>query len=148
MTNELMMLYQQLIVDHGKNPRNFGCMPDCSHHQEGHNPVCGDELTLYLSIKSNLIEDAMFSGKGCAISMASASLMTSAIKGHTVEYANELFQSFHQLMLEEEAPELDLGKIAVLSGVKKFPTRIKCATLGWHALKNILENKNEVAKTE
>ena len=148
MNNELMQLYQQLIIDHGTRPRNFGEIQPCSHHHEGYNPLCGDKLILYLDIKDQIIQNAMFSGEGCAISMASASMMTGAIKGRHLDEVRTLFNQFHDLMMGEIEEAEALGKLSVLEGVKNYPSRIKCATLSWHALKNILDGNKEIAKTE
>lgn len=149
MNENLLQLYQQLIIDHGRNPRNFGKLECCTHSQEGYNPICGDQLELFLEIDKDIIKNVKFSGHGCAISMASASLMTSAIKGHDQAYAQSIFYQFTELLKEDcQANIEDLGKLKVLEGVKHYPSRIKCATLSWHALNNILNNIKEVAKTE
>ncbi len=148
MNSELMQLYQQLIIDHGTRPRNFGEIHPCSHKQEGFNPLCGDKLILYVDVKDQIIQNAMFNGAGCAISMASASMMTGAIKGKNVKEVQAIFDLFHQLMMGEGQQSEELGKLSVLEGVKNYPSRIKCATLSWHALKNILDGNKEIAKTE
>jgi len=129
-------LYQEVILDHNRRPRNFRAMDEATRRQEGYNPLCGDRLTLYVKLDGDRISDVAFQGTGCAISKASASLMTEALKGKTVEEARSLFDRFHEMITsppESAAP--DLGKLSVLSGVREFPTRVKCASLAWHALK-------------
>ena len=153
--SDLRDLYQELIVDHSKKPRNFREMPEANRAADGFNPLCGDKLRLYLKVDGDdVIQDASFKGSGCAISTASASIMTAMIKGQTVERARDMFETFHQLVTRPAA-EMDpadagigLGKMAVFAGVNEFPARVKCATLPWHTLKNALENKQEAAKTE
>ena len=148
MNQELRALYQEVIIDHGRHPRNFGSMPEATHVLEGYNPLCGDQLKLFLAIKDDKIEKAMFEGSGCAISMASASLMSQQLSGKTLEDAKQLFHWFHSMVVDKQTPNEHLGKLAILEGVKEFPARVKCATLSWHTLHNILEGKNEVAVTE
>lgn len=143
----LRELYQEVIFDHNRNPRNFHELPDCSHRADGHNPLCGDQLTVYARINDGLVEEVSFVGHGCAISTASASLMTEAVRGKTVEYVEELFGNIHQ-MLTESHPDCDLGKLEVLSGVREFPARVKCATLSWHTLHNAITQAGAVAVTE
>jgi nitrogen fixation NifU-like protein len=129
-------LYQEVILDHNRRPRNFRAIGDATRRQEGYNPLCGDRLTLYVKLDGNRISDVAFEGSGCAISKASASLMTEALKGKTVDEARALFDRFHQMITsppESRPPEI--GKLAVLAGVREFPTRIKCASLAWHTLK-------------
>ena len=144
-------LYQQVIIDHTKSPRNFGKLEPCNHDAEGYNPLCGDQLHLYLQVgDDNVIEDVKFEGQGCSISTASASLMTEALKGKTVDEFNALFEAFHDMAtadLSETPDEEALGKLAVLAGVKEFPARIKCATLCWHTMKSAIEGSG-TAKTE
>lgn len=138
MHEQLRELYQELIIDHGRHPRNFQKLSNPTHCQEGYNPLCGDRLILYLRVKDDKVLDASFEGTGCAISIASASLMTEQLKGKTVTQAEHLFSSFHRYLTEPELPtsqEENLGKLTVLRGVREFPGRIKCATLAWHALK-------------
>jgi nitrogen fixation protein NifU and related proteins len=132
---ELKQLYQEVILDHNRNPRNFRRIESTPYHADGFNPLCGDQVSVYLSIQNGIIEDASFHGKGCAISVASASLMTEALKGKTCAEAETLFTHFHTIMTEEANNSSceHLGKLAVLQGVKDYPTRIKCATLAWHA---------------
>ncbi|MEY8200558.1 MAG: SUF system NifU family Fe-S cluster assembly protein [Colwellia sp.] len=143
MNEELRALYQEVIIDHGRHPRNFKKLEQPSCCQEGYNPLCGDRLTLYLKVGHDKILDASFEGVGCAISIASASLMIELIKNMPVSEAQQLFEGFH-LLVTEPTPTVEtlecLGKLTVLGGVRDFPTRIKCATLAWHALKAGLDN--------
>lgn len=145
--SDLRELYQEVIFDHNRNPRNFGRLEGATHRAEGHNPLCGDQLTLYLRVgEDGRIEDVAFEGKGCAISTASASLLTEAVKGRTLEEAERLFQGFHGMIMGEPAPEpVELGKLEVLEGVKEYPTRVKCATLAWHTLHAAIEGKDQVS---
>ena len=140
-------LYQQLIIDHNQNPQNFGTLEDASHSAEGHNPLCGDVINVYLILKDNIIENISFEGTGCAISKASASIMTSALKGLRVEEAEALFDNFHTLATTGESLG-DMGKLSVLAGVHKYPARVKCATLAWHTFYGAIRNLNETIKTE
>ena len=147
--NELRDLYQEVILDHNRRPRNFGSLPAANRQAEGHNPLCGDKVTVFLDVEDGRIADVSFQGSGCAISTASASLMTEALKGRTVAAARELFQDFHDLVTTgagEDSP--DLGKLAVFSGVREFPMRVKCATLAWHTLLAALEEKHQPVSTE
>ena len=148
--HELRDLYQEVIVEHSKHPRNFKKLDDATHSAEGFNPLCGDQITLYAKVINNIIEEIGFSGEGCAISKASASLMTSAIKGKRPEEAMTLFKSVRTLLTEgpESVATADVGKLSVLSGVWEFPMRVKCATLAWHTMKNALEGKGDPASTE
>ena len=132
--SDLRELYQEVILDHNKNPRNFHKLEGANQQGEGYNPLCGDKLTVYLHTNGDQIEDISFEGSGCAISQASASIMTSALKGKKVGDAMELFEKCHQMVTAsmEEAPDPDLGKLTVFAGVKEFPARVKCATLAWH----------------
>ncbi len=149
---DLRDLYQQVIVDHNKSPRNFGKLEPCNHDAEGYNPLCGDKLHVYLQVDDNgIVEDVRFEGEGCAISIASASLMTEAIKGRPIAEFETLFKEFQHMVtsdLNEPANEQGLGKLAVLSGVREFPSRIKCAILCWHTLKSAVQDSAEPAKTE
>ena len=149
MNDELRNLYQETIVDHARRPRNFGPLPEASHQAEGFNPLCGDRLTLRLKVVGGLIEDARFEGAGCAISTASASLMTEALKGLNEQQAEALFLGFHS-MLTGGVPVSGsvLGKLEVLTGVREFPSRIKCATLAWHALHAALHAEKQPVSTE
>jgi nitrogen fixation NifU-like protein len=151
MSSELNELYQQVILDHNKSPRNFGILPQFSHHAEGHNPLCGDQVDVTLTVKDGKIEDIKFSGTGCAISKASASIMTTLVKGKTVEEARELFEKFHDVVTDDPDAEIEvdkLGKLAIFAGVREFPSRIKCASLPWHTLLNALEKSNGNTITE
>ncbi len=151
MSAELNELYQQVILDHNKSPRNFGILEQFSHHAEGHNPLCGDQVDVTLTVKDGKIEDIKFNGSGCAISKASASIMTTLVKGKTVEEAKKLFKMFHDVVTEDPNAEIEmdkLGKIAIFAGVREFPARIKCASLPWHTLLNALEKSNGKEDTE
>ena len=147
--DDLRDLYQEVILDHGKNPRNFRHPEDANRHAEGDNPLCGDRLTVYLKIGHNgLVEDVAFEGRGCAISMASASMMTEIVAGKTEEEARALFRRFHDFVTgrEEigEADDDDLEKLIVLAGVKQFPMRVKCATLAWHTMTAAMDGQDAV----
>jgi nitrogen fixation NifU-like protein len=138
---ELKDLYRDVILDHNKRPRNFGQLADANARADGHNPLCGDRLTLSLKMDGDRVEDVRFEGKGCAISTASASLMTEAIKGKSRAAIDELFTKVHTLLTEQSAvPTPELGKLAALSGVREFPARVKCASLCWHTLNAALES--------
>lgn len=143
----LRELYQEMIIDHGRRPRNCFCLQNANHHAEGFNPLCGDRLTLYLRIEADVIQEVSFEGVGCAISTASASLMTEAIKGKTVLQAQDLFQSF-RLFMTEEGATMEFEKLQILAGVREFPTRVKCATLAWHTLQAALLAENVPVTTE
>jgi nitrogen fixation protein NifU and related proteins len=141
--NELDELYQDLILDHTKHPRNFRDMPDATAHADGFNRLCGDKLRLYLKVADGVITDAAFKGDGCSISKSSASMMTEALRGKTVAEANALFEQFHHVLtapLEEEIDDPSLGKLGAFAGVRKFPVRVKCATLAWHTMQAALKN--------
>jgi len=149
--SELRELYQEVILDHNKNPRNFREMDPHSHHANGHNPLCGDKLELYLLVQNDVIQDISFVGSGCAISTSSASLMTEFLRGKSVTEAKGLFEHFHDLVtgIEISDDQLDdLGKLAIFAGVQEFPARVKCASLSWHTLMNALEASQETAQTE
>ncbi len=152
MQQELRELYQQVILDHNKAPRNFRKIEKATNYAEGYNPLCGDNVTVYLIIdENNIIQDISFEGSGCAISKASASLMTSMLKGKSVEEAEKLFNKFHDLVTDKLGDEVNLdefGKLAVFAGVKEFPARVKCASLAWHTLMNALHGKSEKVSTE
>ena len=140
MTADLRDLYQEVVIDHGRRPRNFGPLPDATHQAEGFNPLCGDRLTLRLKMQDGVIADARFEGAGCAISTASASLMTEALKGRNETEAELLFAEFHNLLTGKTKPTASaLGKLEVLAGVREFPSRIKCATLAWHTMRAALK---------
>jgi nitrogen fixation NifU-like protein len=148
-TDELRDLYQSLILDHGKKPRNFGALPGANRMADGHNPLCGDKIRVYLRVEDGVVRDAHFAGAGCAISTASASLMTQAVKGLGVDEALALFRRFHSFLTAERSVDPgDLGKLSVFAGVREFPIRVKCATLAWHTLHNALEDVPAVARTE
>jgi nitrogen fixation protein NifU and related proteins len=146
--SDLSELYQEVILDHNKRPRNFRTLETANHVAEGFNPLCGDRLHLYLRVDDGVIADVGFQGSGCAISKASASLMTDSIKGRPVEEARALFQRFHTMVTTppEESVE-DLGKLSVLAGVREFPVRVKCASLAWHTLKAALD-REPIVSTE
>ncbi len=152
MDQELRELYQQVILDHNKSPRNFRLIDHPTNHAEGYNPLCGDNINVFLSVNDKeVIEDISFQGSGCAISKASASLMTSMLKGKTVKEAENIFNKFHELVTDKlgDNPDIDeLGKLAVFGGVREFPARVKCASLAWHTMLNALHNKNEKVVTE
>jgi nitrogen fixation NifU-like protein len=145
---DLRELYQEVIFDHNRSPRNFHKMDDADRVAEGHNPLCGDQLTLYVRLEDGVIADASFVGHGCAISTASASLMTEAVKGQPVEAVEALFRDFHALLTGTPPEGRDFGKLEVLAGVREFPVRVKCATLAWHTLHNALTGEGAAAKTE
>jgi nitrogen fixation protein NifU and related proteins len=140
--SELNELYQQMILDHNRRPRNFRAIDAPSRTQEGYNPLCGDRLTLYVTLDGDVVRDVAFQGSGCAISKASASLMTEAIKGRTVDEARRLFDRFHQMITTPpDQPVEDLGKLSVLAGVREFPARVKCASLAWHTMKTAVADE-------
>ena len=146
---DLRDLYQEVIIDHYRKPRNFHALCGANRTAEGFNPLCGDRLTLYLKLERGVISDLSFEGSGCAISTASASLMTEHLKGKTEQEAEALFQGFHQLLTQDGAgPGPDLGKLTVLAGVRAFPARVKCATLAWHTLHAALLQQIEPVSTE
>jgi nitrogen fixation NifU-like protein len=151
MMDEFRELYQEVILDHNKNPRNFRIMKDASHISEGRNPLCGDHYTIYAKIENGILRDISFHGSGCAISKASASIMTSELIGKKIEDANSLFQLFHKVVTGEIKPmeNLDsLGKLAAFGGVAEFPVRVKCATLSWHAINSVLQGGGQAVSTE
>ena len=149
--NDLRELYQEVILDHSKHPKNYHKMEDATHVAEGYNPLCGDHFNLYLKVEDGIIKDVSFLGAGCAISKASASIMTSIIKGKSIEDAEKIFQNFHSFVTGKIDKNFDinsLGKLAVFSGVSEYPVRVKCATLAWHTLINALKNKLGITSTE
>ncbi|PCI72222.1 MAG: SUF system NifU family Fe-S cluster assembly protein [Piscirickettsiaceae bacterium] len=148
MLDDLRDLYQEVIFDHNRNPRNFRAMDDADRQIDGFNPLCGDRLTLFIKLDGDKIVDASFQGQGCAISTASASLMTDIIKGQTEQEAQKLFSLFHKMALGEPVEMDDLGKLAVLAGVCEYPARVKCATLPWHTLDALLQGAEEPVTTE
>ncbi|GAV20237.1 nitrogen fixation protein NifU and related proteins [Mariprofundus micogutta] len=149
---DLRDLYMQVIVDHNKAPRNFGVLKAYNHDADGYNPLCGDKLHVYVNVNDDdIIEDISFEGEGCAISVASASLMTEALKGKSVSEFPATFNDFQHMVtadIAEEPDEEALGKLAVLAGVREFPSRIKCAVLCWHTMKSAVEDSHKVAVTE
>jgi len=148
---ELADLYRDVIVDHNRRPRNFGKLAGATHMAEGNNPLCGDKLHVFLEVKDDTVRDIRFEGSGCAISTASASMMTQAVKGRSRAEAERLFGRFHDLVTGRGAGVKDgdeLGKLAVFSGVSEFPVRVKCATLAWHTLQSALAGKEEAVSTE
>ncbi len=146
--SELSDLYQEVILDHNRRPRNFRAIDGASRQQEGYNPLCGDRLTVYVTLEGDRIADVAFQGSGCAISKASASLMTESLKGKTVTEARALFEKFHAMVTSSPDTEAeDLGKLSVLSGVREYPTRIKCASLAWHTLKAAVSGEAEAPVT-
>jgi nitrogen fixation protein NifU and related proteins len=148
--SDLRELYQQLILDHNKNPRNFRAIESAQRVSEGNNPLCGDRVTLYVNVENDHISDIAFQGSGCAISKASASLMTEALKGKTVEDAKTLFLQFQNMVTDKSAKQTseDMGKLAVFAGIRDYPTRVKCATLAWHAAHAALLNHQDPITTE
>jgi nitrogen fixation protein NifU and related proteins len=148
--SDLRDLYQEVILDHNRQPRNFGRLAGANCSAEGFNPLCGDSLTLYLKLVNGVIEGASFEGTGCAISTASASLMTEALKGKTAQQAQTLFEGFHALLTADHGADAaaPLGKLEALSGVREFPLRVKCATLAWHTLQAALHDENRPVSTE
>ncbi len=154
--SELRELYQEVILDHGRSPRNFGRPPAVTGECHGHNPLCGDTVTIYVLVEGDMVRDIGFEGRGCAISMASASMMTDMLRGKSVAEVEAMFRSFHDLVAPQgseeddgagrEVPELD--KLNVLAGVREFPMRVKCATLPWHTMKAALEGGGEEVTTE
>ncbi|MGE5246115.1 MAG: Fe-S cluster assembly sulfur transfer protein SufU [Betaproteobacteria bacterium] len=148
MNADLQDLYREVILDHNRRPRNFRAMEQ-GLKAEGYNPLCGDRLTVYLRVENGRIEDASFQGSGCAISKASASLMTEAVKGKTREEAAALFNRFQRMITRApDEPVDDLGKLSVFAGVRQFPVRVKCASLAWHTLQSALQARGEMASTE
>ncbi len=137
--SDLREIYQEVILDHYRKPRNFAVLETATQQARGHNPLCGDRVSVYLSVDGGVVKDVSFQGAGCAISTASASLMTEAVKGRSVDEIRALFHRFHEMMTGEEDEAGDLGKLEALSGVRQIPIRVKCATLAWHTLKAALE---------
>jgi nitrogen fixation NifU-like protein len=148
--SDLRDLYQQVILDHYKRPRNFKKLDCASCQAEGHNPLCGDQITVYLHMDGDVIRDISFEGAGCAISQSAASLMTTVLKGKTKAEAEELFTKFHNMVTGEGngADPMELGKLAVFCGVKEFPIRVKCASLPWHTMRAALDGKGQPVSTE
>jgi nitrogen fixation protein NifU and related proteins len=149
--SELQDLYQEIILDHNKKPRNFHKLDDANHEADGYNPLCGDKIKVYLHLDGDVIKDVSFEGKGCAISTASASMMTESIKGKTLEEVQTLFKSFHDLVTghkDSETCEVCVGKLKALAGVSEYPMRVKCATLCWHTLNAAIGSKEDIVSTE
>ena len=148
--SDLRELYQQVILDHNKNPRNYHELADATARVDGYNPLCGDHYTVFLKTEGDTIREVSFTGNGCAISKASASVMSATVKGKSKEEAEQLFETFHRLVTGDASglSAADLGRLAAFSGVSEFPARIKCATLAWHTLRSALEGKEEKISTE
>ncbi len=146
---DLRELYQEVIIDHNRNPRNHHTMDDATNRANGFNPLCGDKLTVYIRLDHNVVQDISFVGCGCAISQASASLMTDALQGKTVSAAHELFEQFHRMLTQDAPiPLLNVDKLTVLAGVRAFPARVKCATLAWHTMEAALKQDMDTVVTE
>jgi nitrogen fixation protein NifU and related proteins len=149
MSMELRELYQEIIIDHNRSPRNHYPMEQATASANGYNPLCGDKLTVYLQIKDNIVDNVSFVGCGCAISQASASLMTEALKGKSIKEAKHIFEGFHHMLTsDEESQWVTSDKLSVLAGVKAFPARVKCATLAWHTFNAAINNNQEPVSTE
>ncbi len=149
--SDLRELYQEVILDHNKRPRNFQKLEGANRAADGYNPLCGDQITVYLLVEDHVIRDIAFQGSGCAISKASASMMTAAVKGKTTAEAEGLFETFHRMVtadLSAAADPLVVGKLAAFAGVREFPVRVKCATLPWHTLQAALEGRGQISSTE
>ena len=148
--SELRELYQELVLDHNSKPRNFKAIENATTRMEGYNPLCGDRVTVYIKLDGEVIEDVGFQGTGCAISRASASMMTTALKGKTIEEAERLFGAFHEMVtgVAEAGEDDDLGDLEVLAGVAEFPSRVKCATLSWHSMMSALKGQKQPVSTE
>lgn len=147
--NELRELYQEVILDHNSQPRNYRVLDPATHQANGFNPLCGDRVTLYLDVQDNVIRDISFQGNGCAISTASASMLTESLKGKTLTEAQKVFEAFRAMATGTEEPDEDvLDKLTVLAGVREFPSRVKCATLVWHTLQAALNKQDKPAITE
>ena len=148
--SDLRDLYQEVILDHNRSPRNFGRLDDADLRADGHNPLCGDKLSITVKLTGDRVVDLRFEGSGCAISKASASLMTEGVKGRTLEEVHRLFERFHRLVTDRTAPADDagLGKLAVFAGVRDYPARVKCAILAWHTLRAAVDDGRELVSTE
>ncbi len=146
--SELRELYQEVILEHSKHPRNYRALDSANHKAEGFNPLCGDHFTVYADVKDGTIHDLSFQGTGCAISKASASMMTQSVKGKSAQEAEELFHRFHDLVTGQGGSADAVGKLAVFAGVSEFPLRVKCATLAWHALRAALRGEEQAVSTE
>ncbi len=148
MNTDVRELYQQVILDHSRRPRNFRALDGTAHTADGYNPLCGDKVTVYVSLVGDRVQDVSFQGAGCAISTASASVMTEVVKGKSRAEVEELFQRFHALVTGAAQPAETLGKLAVFGGVSEFPTRVKCAVLAWHTLRAAVEGGSATVSTE
>ena len=149
MTSDLRDLYQEVIFDHYKRPRNNRALEEANHHAQGHNPLCGDKVTIYVKVDDGVIQDVAFEGSGCAIATASASMMTEALKGRKLEDVEKLFHGFHDMVTSPpDAESPPLGKLDALRGVREFPARVKCATLAWHTLNAALARRQQPVSTE
>lgn len=149
--DDLRDLYQEMILDHHKKPRNFGKLPGANHHADGYNPLCGDRVTIYLRVEGDTIQDIRFEGSGCAICTASTSIMTETLMGKPVAEVERYFGKFRDLVmgdLENPADDEELGKLAIFAGVREYPIRVKCATLPWHTIRAALQNESEPVSTE
>lgn len=148
--SDLRDLYQEVILDHNRSPRNFGRLDDADLRADGHNPLCGDQLSVTVKLAGDRVADVRFEGSGCAISKASASLMTEGVKGRTLDDLRRLFDRFHRLVTDQSAPadDADLGKLAVFAGVRDYPARVKCAILAWRTLRAAVDDRREVVSTE
>ena len=148
---DLRDLYQEVILDHNRKPKNYHAIEDANRRAEGYNPLCGDQITVYAKIEGDVIRDVAFEGTGCAISKASASMMTTSVQGRTIAEAERLFELFHAMVTSEggrSTPSPELGKLAVFSGVCEFPARVKCASLAWHTLRAAVKGSHETVSTE
>ena len=146
--SDLRDLYQEVILDHNKRPRNFRLLESANRKAEGYNPLCGDKVQVYLKVDGDLVSDISFQGSGCAISTASASLMTESLKGKTRAEAETLLEQFHAMVTRDQPPTGDLGKLEVFAGVREFPIRVKCATLAWHTMRSALNGGGQTVSTE
>ncbi|MHC4955074.1 MAG: Fe-S cluster assembly sulfur transfer protein SufU [Planctomycetota bacterium] len=146
--SNLRELYQQVILDHNRSPKNFRAIEPCAHEADGFNPLCGDKVHIYVAVEDDKITDIAFQGEGCAISTAAASMMTQALTGKTLAEAQAIFENYQKMVMGEDGDVSALGKLAVFEGVREFPMRVKCATLAWHTMKAALEGKTDAATTE
>lgn len=146
--SSLRDLYQEVILDHSKSPRNFSEIVDADRKADGHNPLCGDKVTIYLNLHNGVVKDVSFTGVGCAISTASASLMTEAVKGKTAAETEQLFKGFHELVTGKASGKSNFGELVVFRGISEFPVRVKCATLAWHTLRAALDEEGQAVSTE
>ncbi len=147
--SDLRDLYQEVILDHNRSPRNFGPLEGADLQADGHNPLCGDQLSIAVKVEDGVLTDVRFEGSGCAISKASASLMTEGVKGKSLDEARAIFEQFHRLVTDQEAPvDPSLGKLAVFAGVRDYPARVKCAILAWHTLRAAVDDNHDIVSTE